>query len=105
MGGPMTLFRNTTHQEVWRMRWCETGFQTDEAQRRIQGKDTQCPIWAAAIRSGRKPVAWERNPRADEMERSIKCNAYEFRPALQRFRASPNPLLPSVEPLFDVDDL
>jgi len=45
-------------------------------------------------------------PRADEMERSIRCNAYQRRPALTKIHASPNPLLPSDdEPLFAVDDL
>lgn len=99
------LFKNNTHQEVWRQRWCETCFQPDEATRRIQGKDTQCPIWAAAMRSGRKPVAWERMPRADEMERSIRCNAYEAKPALTKINTPSNPLLRNVEPLFAVDDL
>lgn len=73
------LFRNSTHKELWRQSWCETCFQPDEAARRIQGKDTQCPIWAKA-EFGRKPPQWDRT-RSDEMEKSIKCNTYEERPA------------------------
>jgi hypothetical protein len=57
------------------------------------------------MRTGRKPASWDRNPRADEMERTIRCNAYEPKPALTKLAASPNPLLPNVEPLFMVDDL
>jgi hypothetical protein len=95
----MTLFRNQTHQDIWRQRWCETCFQPDEAQRRLQGKDTECPIWGQALRTGRKPVLWDRNPRADEMERQIRCNAYQGRPAVAKKVAAP------VEdvPMFDVE--
>lgn len=76
----MTLFHNNTHKELWRQRWCDTCFQKDEAKRRIQGKETACPIWAKAMKSDRKPPEWDRT-RSDEMEKSIKCNAYEPRPA------------------------
>jgi hypothetical protein len=30
--------------------------------------------------TGKKPIEWERNTRTDEMQRSIKCNAYQDRP-------------------------
>jgi len=76
----MTPFRSNTHREIWRQRWCYTCFQPDEAARRIQHKDTVCPIWAKAMRTGLEPVEWDRT-RSDEMEKSIKCNAYEPRPA------------------------
>src|ERR1700733_10075998 len=99
----MTLFRNTTHQEVWRQRWCETCFQPQEAQRRIQGKDTQCPHWEQAMRNGRKPVVWDRMPRADEMERTIKCNAYQDKPALTKKPRSPFTVLDDGDLLFTVD--
>lgn len=73
----MTLFRNETHKEIWRQHWCEKCWQPDEAARRIQGKQTMCPIWERAMRTGRKPQQWDRMPRADEMVRTIRCNAYQ----------------------------
>jgi hypothetical protein len=94
----MTLFRNDTHSELWRQRWCHTCFQPDEAARRIQGKDTQCPIWAKAIGSGRKPPEWSRNTRADEMVKTIRCNAYQDQPPVNRRGVSDQ----VTEPLFDV---
>lgn len=78
----MTLFRNNTHKEVWQQRWCRTCFQPDEAARRIQGKETQCPIWEKAMSTDRKPVQWDRNTRTDEMEKSIKCNSYAPKPPI-----------------------
>jgi hypothetical protein len=60
------------------------------------------------MRNGRKPVAWERNPRADEMEKTIRCNAYAAKPP----RTFGNPFrklgeMPAAddELLFTVDDL
>ena len=96
----MTLFKNDTHRDVWRQRWCETCFQPDEAARRIQGKDTQCPIWGQAMRTDRKPVAWDRNTRSEEMERSIKCNEYHSRPTIANIRR----MAYEDVPLFDVDE-
>lgn len=97
------LFRNKTHQEVWIDRWCRTCFQPDEAQRRLQGKPTMCPILNKAMVSiaqgrPRKPEEWERT-RADEMEKSIKCNAYQPIPPPVGKRDAP------VEdvPMFDVE--
>lgn len=78
------LFRSATHQQVWRGRWCDTCFQPDEATKRIQGKGDGCPILARALRTGRKPVEWDRNPRATELERTIKCHEYQKKPALNR---------------------
>jgi len=94
----MTLFRNSTHQEMWRQHWCETCFQPDEAARRIQGKATQCPIWEKAMRTGRKPPEWDRMPRADEMVKTIRCNEHTPRPPINK-RAPSNEI---TEPLFDV---
>lgn len=98
----MTLFRNTTHAELWRQRWCETCFQPDEAARRIQHKqDSICPIWAKALRSGRKPVEWDRMPRADEMVKTIRCNTYTDKPPVTR-RPVADVSSQVTDPLFDV---
>jgi hypothetical protein len=103
----MTLFKTQTHLEVWQMRWCHTCFQPDEAQRRLQGKDTVCPIWEKAIRTGRKPVQWDR-VKTDLMEHTIRCNAYEQRPALTRQTgkntAAENLAMFDVQPVCDVGD-
>lgn len=94
----MTLFRSQVHQEIWRQRWCETCFQPDEAARRLYGKDSVCPIWERAIRTNRKPVQWDRKPRATDMDRTIKCNEHASKPPITK--------RPSVKtedvPLFDV---
>lgn len=76
------LFRNNTHQEMWRQRWCETCFQPEEAARRLQGKDTQCPIWKRALHTNRKAPEWDRNNRTDELWRTIKCNSYTSKPPI-----------------------
>jgi len=93
------LFRNPTHQGVWVDRWCHSCFQPDEAARRLQGKDTQCPILERALRTGRKPVEWDRT-RNPDMERSIKCNAYLARP--QAVTARPDKAFEDV-PMFDIE--
>lgn len=80
----MTLFRSNTHQEIWRQRWCETCFQPEEAQRRLMGKDAVCPIWEKAMRTNRKPVEWDRKPRATDMDRTIKCNEHTPKPPIKR---------------------
>lgn len=55
------------------------------------------------MRTGRKPVAWDRMPRADEMERTIRCNAYADKPP--RSRAGTGAIsMDDFEPLFAVDD-
>lgn len=97
----MTLFRNATHADLWRSRWCETCFQPDEAARRIQHKDTECPIWAKAARTDRKPVEWDRMPRADEMVKTIRCNSYTDQPPVTR-RGTSSQVTDVTEPLFDV---
>lgn len=94
----MTLFRSQTHQEIWQMRWCETCFEEHEAARRLYGKDSVCPIWERAMRSGRKPVQWDRKPRATDMDRTITCNEYTSKPPMAR-RAK---AVDEDVPLFDV---
>lgn len=84
----MTLFTTKTHQDIWQQRWCHTCFQPDEAARRLHGKQSVCPIWERAIRTGRKPVEWDRMPRADQMERTIRCNSYLDAPPVNRRRAT-----------------
>src|SRR5881628_2767864 len=74
------LFRNKTHQEIWVNRWCRTCFEPHEAARRLQGKDTVCPILNKALTSGRKPKEWDRAIRDTTMENSIKCNSYAPKP-------------------------
>lgn len=99
----MTLFRSKTHQEVWIDRWCHRCFQPNEAARRIQGAQTMCPILGKALASGRKPPQWDRMPRADEMERSIRCNSFQDKPA--DVRRTPHQRQRDTtddEPLFDV---
>lgn len=98
----MALFRNDTHQDVWIENWCHRCFQPDEAMRRIQGKDTICPILASALNTGRKPKQWDRMPRNDEMAKSIRCNAFQPRPALTKMKMAPNPIFED-EPMFDIE--
>ncbi len=103
----MTLFRSPTHRDVWQMRWCHTCFQPDEAARRLHGKDTQCPIWAKAMRTDRKPVEWQRNPRATDMEKTIKCDQYTSRPPIVTRRPVVTKRAKMLEaeeiPMFDVE--
>jgi hypothetical protein len=96
----MTLFRNNTHRDIWQMRWCHTCFQPDEAARRLHGKNTACPIWLKALREDRKPPQWDRMPRADEMERTIKCNAHQPEPpVIRRGKAETADV-----PMFNIDE-
>lgn len=97
------LFRNRTHQDIWIARWCHTCFQPDEAQRRLQGKPTMCPILNRALVSieqgkPRKPEQWERT-RHDEMEKSIKCEAYQPIPPVAGRRDAADEDVP----MFDID--
>lgn len=80
----MTLFRSNAQRDMWIDRWCHVCFQPDEAARRLQGKDTQCPILAKALRTDRKPVEWDRNTRTDEVWRTIKCNSHTPKPPIHR---------------------
>ena len=80
------------------MRWCHTCFQPDEAARRLHGKDSVCPIWAKAMKSDRKPVEWDRKPRATDMDRTITCNEYTSKPPIVRRATS----VQDDVPLFDV---
>lgn len=72
------------HQEVWRETHCLTCFQPDEMARRLHGEERVCPIWARAMRSDRKPVAWKRNTRAKLMTDTYTCEERVTRPALAR---------------------
>lgn len=76
----MTLFKTQTAQEIWIDHHCHGCFQPDEAARRLQNKDTQCPIQAKALNSDRKPVEWTRNQRASRMQDAYKCKAFQARP-------------------------
>jgi hypothetical protein len=96
----LTLFKNQTHQEVWVEMNCHRCFQPQEAQRRIQGKDTICPILNRALTSGRKPREWDRT-RSDEMAKSIRCNAFQARPPRVKFYGNTY----EQDSIFDVDDL
>lgn len=82
----MTLFRSNNQRDLWQDRWCHSCFQPDEAARRVQGKDTVCPIWERAMRTDRKPVEWDRNTRTEEVWRMIKCNSYTAKPPVQKRR-------------------
>lgn len=75
----MTVFKSQVHEEVWIDRWCHTCFERHEAVRRLQGKDTQCPILARYFKRKRKPQEWDRTRNTD-MEKSVKCNEYAPRP-------------------------
>lgn len=62
----MTLFRNDTHRDIWLEHHCHMCFHHQGA---------GCKIVQRALRTGRKPVEWERNPRKNAlMQDSIKCN-------------------------------
>jgi hypothetical protein len=62
------LFKNKTHQDIWIEHHCGRCF--------FGKADTMCPILHRALRSGRKPVEWQRNPRKNVlMQDSIKCDA------------------------------
>jgi hypothetical protein len=59
----MTLFKNETHQDIWIEHHCERC-----------ARNPGCPIVLRAIRTGRKPKEWDRNPRKNAlMQDSIKC--------------------------------
>lgn len=86
----MPLFKTETAQGVWIEFNCHMCFQPDEAARRLHGKaDAQCPIQKRALESGRKPVKWDRNTRAREMQRAYKCREFKARPdSTQRRRVN-----------------
>lgn len=61
----MSLFRNTTHAEIWVEANCEMGCWRDYK---------TCPILERALRTDRKPPEWERNTRSGAlMAETIKC--------------------------------
>jgi hypothetical protein len=82
----MPLFPSKTAEGVWLEFNCHMCFQVDEAERRLHGKDKQCPIQKRALESGRKPVKWDRNSRTKEMARAYKCREFKSRPDSTRRR-------------------
>lgn len=92
------LFRNDTHRDVWLDHHCHRCFQPDEAARRLHGKDTQCPIQERALRTDRKPVEWDRNPRTTTMADSIRCNEFAARPPTSKADKSFEDV-----PMFDIE--
>jgi len=51
------------------------------------------------MRNGRKPVQWDRNPRAQDMEHAIRCNEYADQPPITR-----RPVATGEDvPMFDVE--
>lgn len=73
----MTLFRTETPRGVWIEQHCV---------RCWRGKDAgdparpQCPILTKAIRTDRKPVEWQRNPRANTIAGMYKCDEFSTEP-------------------------
>ena len=62
----MALFKNPTHQAIWLEHHCH---------RCWHHRGSGCPIVQKALRTDRKPVEWQRNPRKNVlMQDSIKCN-------------------------------
>lgn len=95
------LFTNEIHKHVWQETHCHSCFQPDEMARRLHGENRVCPIWAKAMESGRKPVAWKRNTRATLMADTYTCEARVERPALAtppRRKTGPDDV-----PMFDVE--
>lgn len=87
----MTLFKNETHQAIWVEHHCDRCH--------FGQADTLCPILHRALRSGRKPVEWERNPRKNVlMQDSIKCNSETRSPPTTAKRVVPD----ETGSLFDV---
>lgn len=66
----MSLFKSVTHQEIWIEHHCHRCWH-----------NPGCPILAKALRTDRKPVEWDRNPRKNAlMQDSIKCNSETRQP-------------------------
>jgi hypothetical protein len=107
----VTLFPTDTARAIWTGHWCERCFQPAEAELRLHGKGTGCPILARALASDRKPKEWDRNTRAQTMSAAYGCNAFLAKPAVVRRRGTvPDETLPMFEvepadgrPLVPVD--
>jgi hypothetical protein len=97
----MPLFKSVTAQEVWVDHHCHRCFQPDEAMRRLHGKDTQCPIQKRALESQRKPVKWDRNTRARDMQSAYKCREFMRQPASTQ-RVKVNEFDTDQDSLFEV---
>lgn len=96
------LFRNDIHRDVWVEHNCGNCFQPNEVERRLQGKNTMCPILKRALDSGRKPVEWKRT-RSDLMAKSIKCTEFSATATSYRTRKT-NGVDPDQHSLFDIEE-
>lgn len=90
----MTLFKNSTAQEVWISHWCARCYRTRD------GK-TDCDIIAKALRTERKPPEWDRNDRAQTMAERLKCNEFSRKPPRRRAKDKQYEDIP----MFDDDTL
>lgn len=86
----MTLFKSQTHQDIWIDHHCKCCY--------FGQGDTMCPILHRALKSGRKPVQWDRSIRKNAtMADSIKCNSETRQPPLVGRRVVNEDV-----PMFDV---
>lgn len=87
----MTLFKNQTHQDIWIEHHCHRCW-----------RNGACTILDKALRTNRKPVEWERNPRKNVlMQDSIKCNEQaKLPPPVARFHYDGDMSIDV--PMFDV---
>ena len=93
----MALFKNQTHRDIWIESNCAMGCHayahTDTV---AHMRKPQCPILVRALKTDRKPVEWERNPRKGAlMAETIKCKARSRVPA-------PKPKADTDVAMFDV---
>lgn len=92
----MSLFKSVTHQEIWIEHHCG---RCHFGVRVRTGQGLQCPILARALRTDRKPVEWERNPRKGAlMADTIKCHKETRTPPRTERAAVPDETLS----MFDV---
>lgn len=86
-----TVFPDQYTERLWRASWCDTCFQPAEAERRLQGKGSGCPILAEAL-SGNLPAQWDGNLRRRGLMRLAEalpaklytCSSYLKRPPVYR---------------------
>jgi hypothetical protein len=86
----MAAFKSVLHQEIWIDHHCTMCYYGAR----------QCDILAKALRTQRKPVEWERNPRKNvTMADSIKCTVETRVPPAVGKREVPDETLA----MFDVE--
>lgn len=68
----MSLFRTETERGVWIEMNCQRCWHSAAA--------NGCPILIKAIARDRKPVEWDRNPRATTIAQQYKCNEQAAEP-------------------------